>query len=859
MIWLKLALKEIRNNPRFSWFFIVNLSLGLVGFIALNSFQISIQQHIANRSKTILSADLDIRSTYELEETDLAFLEEQIGPFLAKTRRIDFLSMVAGNQGSRLVQIQALDEGYPLYGDIVLKNSHLVTKTLLSDQLLKCPNIWVQPEILAALNIRTGDSVTIGAKKFRIADTVLDSSSGFVFTSGFAYSLFMGLEQAKETDLLRIGSRRSHHYFYQLPPQTDGEAVASRLQTAIVDRFGKNSYLSVNTHENAGRRMTRFLGYMNDYLGLVSLVALFLAGVGTAYLFRSYLSGNLKELAILMILGAEKKRTYLFLLLQLVILGSIAALLSVLLSYFFKPVLTALLVDFLPKNFQTVFSWQSVLLALAMGSLGSLLFCLPILYRIHYLKPMIVFNESLQSNSQSDRSDPIKYLSYLPLLIVFWLLAVWQSRSWFIGSIFMGSLSGAFIVLGMIGWLLVISANRVSSNIPLVFRLAFRNLHRNKTAVISSFLAIGLGSLLISLIPQIDYGLQKEMRKPETTNLPSFFLFDVQPDQVKLLQDFVVTLNYQIKNLSPWIESRLTHINGVEFSKFETTETSSTTREEHRRNHSRTRTQNLSYRSQLFDSEILVSGRPFTGVYNGNPQDLPEISLEESYSESLNVKIGNTLTFDVQGIPIEGKIVNIRKIKWQTMQPNFYVLFQPGVLEEAPSTFLGTIYNVKDEDKSRLQTGIVRQFSNISLVDIGMAVTKILEITEQISWAIQVMAFSAILVGMIVVYSIARYNSQSRLKEINLLKVLGAGFNDIRLFIVLEFCIFGFTASLVGTLLSLVAAWIMSYLIFDSIWAISFPILVFTVISVTLLTIIAAYWGTHKVLKQKPLSLLQAV
>lgn len=857
MIWLKLAIKEIRNNPRFSWFFIFNLSLGLVGFIALNSFQLSIHEHISNRSRAILSADISIRSTYELEAEDLAFLEEQIGEFEGKTRRIHFLSMVAGRESSRLVQILAVDRGYPLYGSIILKNSGNIDQQLLDTELLESPNIWVQPEILTVLNLKKGETVTIGAKQFGIADSVVDSSTGFAYSSGFAYSLFMGIDQAKQTGLIDTGSRRSHRYFYRLPSGSNAEAVADRLKDAISERFGKNSYLSVITHNNAGRQMTRFLGYMNDYLGLVSLVALFLAGVGTAYLFRSYLAGNLKDLAILMILGAEKRNTYIFLLLQLAMLGTIAALLSVALSFFFIPVLTSLMGDFLPKDFETIFSWQSIVLALAMGMLGSLLFCLPILNRIHHLKPLIVFNESQRSTSQNRGIDPFKYLSYLPLLVTFWLVAVWQSTSWFIGSIFMGSLIGSFAILGIIGWLLINFANTVSTDIHLVFRLAFRNLYRNKTAVISSFLAIGLGALLINLIPQIDYGLQKEIKRPETTNLPSYFLFDIQPDQVDKIKQTLEDSGYKLDNISPWIEARLSQINGEEYSRFEPAE--STTREQRRRGYSRRRTQNLSYRLDLYPSESLESGRPFSGTYNFESGELPEISLDSGFANNLEVELGDTLTFDVQGIPIQGKIVNFREIKWQTMQPNFFVIFQPGVLDDAPSTFLGTIYRVQSEDKINLQNSIVRQFPNVSMVDISMAVNKILEITGQISWAIQVMAFSAIFVGMIVVYSIARYNSQSRMKEINLLKVLGAGFSDIRVIIILEFCLFGFGASLAGSILSLAAAWIMSFLIFDSIWAISWTIVAFTISAITTLTMIAAYLGTRKVLAQKPLSLLQAV
>ena len=857
MIWLKLAYKEIRNNPRFSLFFIFNLSLGLVGFIALNSFQGSINQHISNKSRAILSADIDIRSTYALTDEQLSKIESQIDGFLESTRRVDFLSMMAGEGSSRLIQILAIEENYPLYGEIVLGNQGPVSRKQLKEQLIDSNEIWVQPEILTALNLKIGSIVRIGAKSFKISNTIVDTSTGFALSGGFAYRVFMGRNQAEQTGLIDIGSRRSHHYFYTLPSNNDVKATVDKLQKYVAANFGENTYLRVQSHYNAGRRLTRFVGYLNDYLGLVSLVALFLAGVGTAYLFRSYLNANLKDIAILTMLGAEKSKAYLFLIIQLVFLGTISAVFSFLLSFLFLPLLNLLMEDFLPKGFVTVFSWQSVFLAFFMGIAGSILFCLPILRKIYTLKPMMVFNEDLRSSTSKSGFGFFHMLTYIPLLLTFWLLSVWQSQSMIIGSLFIVSLLGAFVILGILAWAFIQTAKRISPQKHLVLKLAFRNLFRNKIAVISSFLAIGLGTLLINLIPQIDYGLQQEIDRPESSNLPSLFLFDIQSNQIKPLEELLFENGYAMETIAPWVESRLSHIKGVAVKEIELPK--GEFRENRRGRWIRRRTQNLSYRADLYSSESIVEGKPFSGSYNFESNELPEISLEVRYAESLEVQVGDTLTFDVQGIPIQGKIVNIRRIQWQTMQPNFYVIFQPGVLEDAPSTFLATIYQVNPEDKIGLQNKVVKAFPNISMVDITMAVNKILEITNQISWAIQVMAFLAVFVGMIVVYSISRYNSQSRMKEINLLKILGASFGDIRKIIVLEFMIFGLVASGFGAFLSLGAFRVLSYAIFERLWPISWSVTFFTILAVTLLTIVSAYLGTRKALLQKPISLLQAV
>jgi len=292
---------------------------------------------------------------------------------------------------------------------------------------------------------------------------------------------------------------------------------------------------------------------------------------------------------------------------------------------------------------------------------------------------------------------------------------------------------------------------------------------------------------------------------------------------------------------------------------FKTRQKPSGTREQQRSGYARRRTQNLSYRLHLYKTETLVAGQPFSGVHDPASGKLPEISIDPQYAARLNVNPGDTLTFDVQGVPIIGQIVNLRKVRWQSMQPNFYVIFQPGVLEDAPSTFLATIYKVNKADKGQLQNELIRQFPNISMVDISQAVDKALEITDQISWAIQVMAFASVFVGMIVVYSIARYNSQNRQQEINLLKVLGAEFGDIRKMILLEFGIFGFIAAAIGASLSLVASWIISAVVFESIWSVTWSTTLGTVVTITLLTMATAYLGTRKTLRQKPLFLLNSV
>lgn len=856
-LWIKLALKEIRNNSRFSLFFIINLTLGLIGFIALDSFKTSIHQHLDNNSKAILTADLSLSSNQPFTDRELKLFDEVIGIDQEMSEQINFISMIAGNNNSRMVRIIGIDSHFPLYGQIVLKNNGSIKNSEGRESLFSTKTIWTAQDLMLAFEIQKGDSLKIGKPSFEIVDTILeDPTSTVSFLAGMP-TVYMGIKQIRNTGLIQQGSRIRYERFYKLSGNIDLEALMANLNQRLDILYPGSPKIQVQSHKDASQQLGRILGYLNDYLGLVALIALFLAGVGAAYLFRSFLTSRFREMAILISLGATRKEAYLMTLVQITILGFISAALASLLAYLFLPLLLTVLKDFLPKNFVSTMGWSSLLLAFFMGTLGSVICCLPILARIYSLNPIALFHENVVP-SREDRSTLLRNtLSYLPALMIYWALAVWQAHSWIIGSLFVCLFLGALLVLGVVAWGILEACGKLSHRQRVVPKIAMRNLNRNKLGAISCFLAIGLGSLLINLIPQIQQGLHEEISQPVDVKVPSFFLFDIQPDQVESLKEYLQKEKYQLSYLSPMIQSRLEAVNHQKFAPKSNQVVM--TREQERKQHVSSHLSfNLTYRAELKDSESYVAGKPLSPQYDMDSDALPEISLEQGFADQLGVKIGDELTFDVQSVSITGKIVNLRKIKWNSFQPNFFILFQPGVLEEAPKTFLAGISYVEASRKLSLQNGIVENFPNISVIDVSRIVSRILGITEQISWAIRVMAYLSILAGLVVLFSIARYEVQNRFWEINLLKVLGARFQDVRSIVQIEFGILGLFAAIFGVLLSNAVSFVISYIIFESIWSFSWTMTLLSIVGISLLSILTALLATHQLLKQKPLGLLQA-
>jgi putative ABC transport system permease protein len=283
------------------------------------------------------------------------------------------------------------------------------------------------------------------------------------------------------------------------------------------------------------------------------------------------------------------------------------------------------------------------------------------------------------------------------------------------------------------------------------------------------------------------------------------------------------------------------------------------TREEQAEQQLRRRGINLTYRVGFYPPEDIVDGRRTGDTYNSRSGQPAEISVEVRYAERLGYVLGDILGFDVQGVMVEGRIVNLRRVRWNSFQPNFFIQFQPGVLEDAPKSFLASVSGVPAEQKPLLQNGVVQRFPNLSMFDVTRVVERILQLTRQLSWALQFMAMLSIIAGLVVVFSITRHEAHTRIWEINLLKVLGGSFQKIRGIFLIEAGLIGGTASFCGVILSFVMSYSIAELVFESIWSFSWRFGLISIGLIGLLSILTTLSATWQVLQQKPLGLLQAV
>jgi len=841
----RLALREIRNHWRFSGFFALNLALGFVGFVLLDAFEGSVEATLRERSRSFLGADAEVGSSRPLSADEVAALDAAAGQGARIARATALFSMASNGDRTRLVELQAIDPAFPLYGAIVLEDAGAAVAAERAD-LAARRGAWVDPTVLGQLGVDVGEPLRIGALDFLVTGVV--ARDGGRATSGFSIAprIYVAEQHLAATGLVSLGSRVQYRRLYR-SESTSATELADALRAAVADPA-----LSVRSHEQATRDLARAYSAVSDYLGLVALVAIFLAGIGAAYLFRAHLARRVQDIAILMSLGATRARAQRVFLLQLCLLSSGAAILACGVGALLAGVVPRLAGDLLPPGFELRIGLRTLALVAVLAALGSAVACLPLLARLRELRPAELFAEHVQPRLGRGPRDA---LWLAPAIAAFCAIAVWRVGSLSAGGLFAGVFFGSLVLLAAFGLAGLRALESLPAGSPLALRLAVRELVRSRASSLSAFLAIALAVQLLSIAPQLRGVLDDRMQAPERGALPSLFLFDIQPEQREALSAHVAARGARLERISPMVRARLDAIDGEPVAT-RTSDPLSPGSDQSRR--LQTRRYNLTYRERLTPSETLREGRDFSGRYPRGEGSLPEISLELDFARRLGVGLGATLAFDVQGVPVAGRVVNLREVRWNSFQPNFFVAFQPGVLEGAPQVFLASVPALATSEREALQASITRAFPNVSSVDVTRAVRRLLGLIGQLQWALSSTAALSLGVGLVLVFAVARDQARARRWETNLLKVLGADFRRIRAALDLEFGLLGLLGALAGSAAGLLASGLLSHLLLEADFRVSLVPLTLTLAGVPALSVFAGRIATRHVLRERPLALLQA-
>lgn len=848
MLW-KLALKEIRYHRFFSFLFVVNVAIGLLGLVTIENFKVSFEQVLGARAKKLLGADIALRGRFPLtqEKNDILtkLLKDENSKF-SETHLLTMFSMGKGSKSSRLIYLNTLSNPkkgtslYPYYGYIELNNK--VKFPLNSKKLPGKNEAWAYPEVLQQLGSK---EIKIGDKNFKITSIVTDDSQQTFEMGSVAPKLFINLEDAKDAGLIQKGSTLRYYTLIK----TD-KKITPELVKQLNDALDDNSIV-VETPKKVSQQVGRVLDYLSDFLGLVSLVALFLSSVGLFYLYRSFLGSKRKAIGLYNALGLKPCQIFGLYFRQVFLLGLGGTILGLCLSTLIIPTINYFISFVLPFNLSSLVNVKALIIGLCVGVIGVLLLSYPLILATVRQRPASLFQEVAELG---DRKGGGIFSHFIPYILFFTIMSFYASQSFKVGGIFLLIFGLSAIFSFPLGLGLLKLGKKLGSKADLKLRLSLLYLNRYWVSTVSIFLSLLLGCMLLNLVPMLERSIAKELKIGHESTLPSLFLFDIQDEQVESLKKFFnEEQNLRLLSLSPFIRSRIIKIGDKEVK---VDSSKALTREEQREQRFKNRGTNLSYRDNLTESEQIVDGKNFPGPFEEGSSQIPLLSVEIRYAKRMGISLGDVIEFNILGVPIKGKVHNLRKVRWTSFLPNFFIQFQSGVLDNAPKTWLAAIPATGKKNLRKIQEGLFNKFPNVSAVDISRVVSKILSVMNQMGGALKAMSVLCLFAGIFVLYSIANHQMEGRKEDMVLLKVIGMDLSEIRKMAIQEFMFIGASASLIGSGFGMVVSFLISHLFFDGLWEFSFLWPVASLVVVSSLCFFASYFATQKVLRVKASSFL---
>lgn len=855
----RIAFRELINAKRFSFLFILNLALGILGFVLIHSFKASVNDTLESRSKILLGSDISLTGRRGLEDKEynlvLNYLKDKT---IASSEMIELYSMgkaLNDKKKSRLVLIKLIDQQYPLYGHLHIDTVGNITPTTFNE-IDQTPSAWISPELAYQMKIKTGESLKLGEQSFQVSGIIKDDSSSSWRGIGLAPKLYVSKKYKKATKLISFGSVASYVYLFKLKREFQDKEKLKLIKKDLL-KIISDPAIRVMLPDNSSEQVGRVLNYLSDYLGLVALVAIFLSGIGSSYLFQNFVFIKMAEIGILKSLGLSLNRVKGLFIIQLLILGSLGISVAIILATALLPLASSFLDKLLKIEVLLSISMESIAVSLFVGILTIFVICYPILKKLVHKKTIEMFH----AQSSFDWSWTFKdFLSYLPLLVSIELLAVWQSHSVKVGTIFTLAVLSLVIlisfllppILSFINQRIIKKTNKLSSPISLPFGLALRELLRSRLSTVLTFLSLSIGVMLLSLIGQLEVSLNKELLGDDSKK-PSLFMFDIQMEQKDELVEYAKVHSIPMMDPTPMVRSRIVKLKGKKYER-KKENSNVATREEEQRRRFRNRGINLTYSLKTNHSQKIIKGDDFSGKYKG--EGLAEIGLETRYADRLGVKIGDTMTFDILGVEVQGKIVSLRKIKWNSFLPNFFITLQPGVLEDAPQTFLATVKSVDFDQQLKIQDLIVDKFPNVSILNVTELVTKIMGLFKTMSIAIKIMAFLCIIVGFFVIYAIIQNQLRKRSYDMALMKSFGSSSKFIMKQFLYEYLLMSLIATIIGSFFSIIFGNILSLMFFDGVWSLDWGYLIGIIVSMCSLTIMIVFVSTISIYKKPAKALL---
>ncbi len=884
--WFIMGWRELRSAWRHFLYFLACIALGVGAVVGVSLFSANVERAVLKEARGLLGGDVEIRVSRPLGDAGLAVIRPLAERGILTTRVSELVAMVAridraagGVDVTQLVELKAVEPGYPLYGAVRTEPDRPLTALLhpsTSDCREACHGAVVQDGLLIRLGLAVGDVIKIGRVSFVITGVIHTEPDRMANMFSLGPRVLISQEGLAAANLIKPGSRLRERHLLKLP----GSMAPSPLLHELRERLAVDS-ARVSSYRDAQPQLKQFLEQLARYLGLVGLTALFVGGIGVALSIQAFLREKLHSIAILKTVGADSQTiiaSYLGQAVGLGFLGSAAGLAIgvALQSMLPQAVSTVLATDVLQQiEFSAVLS-RSALAPLAkgvaLGMLTTLLFSLWPLLTIREIKPASIFRHEVEGGPvpavlwgaswwrravRMVTADSVRAATAAGIGLGLAGLSVWQAGSFAIGGLFIAGLVVAVLVLTLSAHLLLWALRTIPVPRVLSVRQALGNLQRPGAQTLGVMVAIGVGVMVILAIGLLEHALVRQVGENRPFDSPTFFFIDIQPDQVAPFAELVHRRTGDFApDFTPLVRSRLHAIEGRILTvdrDSEQDEPPNQSREEKRKNWYVNREYVLTFLDDVPKDNRIVRGAWWKP---GQTSVRPQVSVEEEAAKSLGIDVGMVVDLNIQGTIVQAEVGSIRKVEWGNFLTNFYLIMSPGSLDGAPMTYVATV-RVAPQGEAAFQSAVVAAFPNVTAINIGEVLSSFARVLDRLSLAIRAVAVFCLLAGALVMAAALAATRYRRLYEAVILKALGATRGLLARSFAAEYALLGCVAGTIGVVLASAFSWAILRYILELPWALEPELLGFGLGCTILLTLLVGFLSTYRLLGQPPLSVLR--
>lgn len=756
---------------------LVALSIAVAAVTTVGFFTSRVQSALNAQANQLLAADLVIIADHALPE---ALRVRARAEGLRHADTTSFPSMAAHGDKLQLVEIKAIGGGYPLRGEL-LTSSTLFGAGELTRQAPAPGTAWADARLMQLLNLPLGGQLKVGNLALTVERVIVKEPDRAGDFFNIAPRLMVNPADLPRSGLIQEGSRVGYRLLLAgEPAQVKRFRHWAEAQLARAER--------IEGIEDARPEMRTALERSQRYLGLAALVSAILAAVAVALASRRFVGRHLDSCAMLRCLGASQATIARLYLTQFVLLGLIASVLGVLFGYLGQEALVALLKGRILSDLPAP-SLLPMLEGLVVGMLLLIAFGLPPLMHLQRVPTLRVLRRELGAPSGAG------WASYaLGLAVVCGLLWYRAGDPW-LGAYVLGGLAGVTLVSGLIAWVALAVLQRMRGHAHGIWFYGLANVGRRRASSIAQIVAFSLGLMALLLLTLVRGDLLDSWKASLPPDAPNRFVINIQPDQLDAVRRFFASRDLGDVHFYPMVRGRLTAING---------------RPVQGKEYADERTRRLVEREfNLSAGDTPRADYQFTAGRWWQPgETLPQFSVEQGIAERVGIRLGDTLTYDVAGSTVEGRVTSLRKVAWDSMRVNFFVIAQPAMLRNAPTSHI-TAFHLP-VGKEMVLNELARDFPNLTIIDVSAIMNDIRATMERVSQAVEFVFLFTLIAGLVVLYAAVVSTRDERVHEAAVMRVLGAARRQLNRARWIEFTVIGGIAGVVAATGAAVTAYVLA-------------------------------------------------